>query len=47
MEKTAFKSSSVKKDLGNSLIKRPEIVMNAKSAIAHKTRGAKRKHDKR
>lgn len=46
MEKTAFKCNSLKKDLGHSLRKRPEIVMSTKSAIAHKTRGARRKHDK-
>lgn len=45
MEKTAFKCTSVRKDVVQSLRKRPEMISNAKSIIAHKTRGARRKHD--
>lgn len=43
MEKTAFKCTSIKKDM--SLKKRPEVLSITKSVIAHKTRGARRKHD--
>lgn len=45
MEKTAFKCHSVRKDIGHSLKKRPEVLSITKSIIAHKTRGAKRRHD--
>lgn len=45
MQKTAFKCTSVKKEIAHSLKKRPEIMSMTKSIIAHKTRGARRKQD--